>query len=310
MLFVHRPHTNPFTKDPVVSLATLPVDQILKLSFPSFHKPLELARALNRSGSEEDRRKALALLEGLITKYHHVLAIGQEYVLALAEYHEHDRAEQVLKLLEKSFSNLDEELLCRWGRLFKNRGDAYVGPTVSRPDSPPPDPVLAAEFYRRSLEKYDQAYRIRSGHYPGINKATLLLIVGWLKSAASGAPRAVEIHESAELAGRLLADRPHWPRDQPDDETDWHPATAGEAHLLRQEWSQAAAQYREALKGKSVTAHARESMRRQVERILMCFLNLGVAIRPPFDDAAALFSAQSHPSSGAASESPGGPSEQ
>ncbi len=120
---------------------------------------------------------------------------------------------------------------------------------------PTSDPVLAGEFYRRSLEKYDQAYRIRSSHYPGINKATLLLIVGWLKSNAPGAPRALEISESAELAGRLLTDRPHWPRDQPDDETVWHPATAGEAHLLRQEWSQAAAQYRVALKGLSVTAH-------------------------------------------------------
>ena len=33
-----------------MSQATFSVEQILKTPFPSYHKPLELARTLNRSG--------------------------------------------------------------------------------------------------------------------------------------------------------------------------------------------------------------------------------------------------------------------
>ena len=166
-----------------MGLSALTVEQILKTPFPSYHKPLELARAWNRSGHEEERRKATRLLVGLRERYPHVLAIGQEYVLSLEEALEADRAEEVLKSLEKTFPNLDEELLCRWGRLFKDRGDAYVRLPWSNPDGQPPDPDLAGQFYRKSLEKYEQAYRLRSGHYPGINAATLLAAPGFAEVA-------------------------------------------------------------------------------------------------------------------------------
>jgi hypothetical protein len=285
-----------------MSLSALTVEQILRTPFPSYHRPLELARVWNRSGNEEDRRKAMELLDGLRARYPHVLAIGQEYALALEESLEPDRAEEVLGSLEKSFSNLDEELLCRWGRLFKDRGDAFVRLPWSKPDGQPPDTELAGQFYRRSLEKYDQAYRIRSGHYPGINKATLLLILGSLKPPAPGGSPGPELLESAELAGELLADRPNWPREQPDDETVWHPATAGEAHLLRREWPQAVSQYRAVLQSKSLSPHALVSMRRQVQRIVMCFRSLGVVISPPFGDLSPLFGTGPLPHSGAGSE--------
>ena len=222
-----------------------------------------------------------------------MLAIGQELVLALEECHEPDRAEQMLKTLEKSFLNLDEEFLCRWGRLFKDRGDEYTPLPWSSPGGRLPDPILAEAFYRKSLAKYDQAYRIRFGHYPGINKATLLLILGSLNAQQAGraldsAP-ANEVLESVELAGTLLEKRAQWTRDQADDETVWHPATAGEAHLLRREWEQAAAQYREALQGKNLDHHARASMCRQAERIIAAFRNLNIAIPRPFDDTTVFF---------------------
>jgi hypothetical protein len=244
---------------------------------------------LTRSGTEEDRRKAVALLDGLRHRYPHVLAIGQELVLALEESREADRAEEVLKTLEKSFLNLDEEFLCRWGRLFKDRGDEYTLLPWSQPRRRAPDLVLAEAFYRKSLAKYDQAYRIRFGHYPGINTATLLLILGSLAPREPGSAERPELSKSAELAGTLLANRANWPGEQPDDLPVWHPATAGEAHLLRREWAEAAYQYQVALEGKNVTPHARDSMRRQVERILMCFHKLNVAPAPPFDDPASLF---------------------
>jgi hypothetical protein len=276
-----------------MSKATISVDQVLKTPFPSYHQPLDLARALSRSGEEAKRLKAVALLEGLRKRYPHVLAIGQEFVLALIECNQQERAEQVLKALENTFANLDEESLCRWGRLFKNRGDDYLElPAGAASSRFAPDLERAEEFYRRSLKKYDQAYRIRGGHYPCINKATLLLVGSLMARRTGQTPGAsltTELIESVELAGTLLKNWTSWRTDQPDDERLWHPATAGEAHLLRQEWAQATALYCEAMEARTITHHARESMRRQVDRILLAFGSLGISIPSPFDDTAAYF---------------------
>jgi hypothetical protein len=272
--------------------ATFSAEQVLATPFPSYHHALELARALNRSGDPERRQKALALLDGLRRRYPHVLAIGLELVLALTERHEHERAEHALKDLEHAFPNLDEESLCRWGRLFKDRGDDYDELPGALSNRFPPNLERAEEFYRRSLAKYDQAYQIRAGHYPGINKATLLLNLGSLKAqrTGQGAGSLKEVLESEELARELLENRGSWRADNPDDETTWHPATAGEAHLLCREWAEAAANYREALDGGDLNPHARESMRRKVERILAAFHTLDItSITPPFDDPAAFF---------------------
>ncbi len=286
----------------IAPIPTPTVNAILKVPFPSYHRPLAWAHQWLSSGDPERKQAAVELLKKLYERYDHAVAVGQELVLALMESGSEAQAEAetTLQGIDARFAKLDEELLCRWGRLFKDRGDAYVRLPWSKPDHLPPDPELAGQYYRRSLEKYDQAYRIRSGHYPGINKATLLLIVGSLRPPAPGGSPRPELLESAELAGKLLADRPSWPHEHPDDETVWHPATAGEAHLLRQEWAQAVSQYRAALQSKILTPHARESMRRQVERIVMCFRTLGVAISPPFDDLRTLFgtSPLPHPSAG------------
>jgi tetratricopeptide (TPR) repeat protein len=274
-----------------MSQATFSVEHVLKTPFPSFHKPLELARILNRSGEDSQRIKALRLLDGLRKVYPHVLAVGQEFVLALIESGEHDRAELALKSLEHTFANLDEETLCRWGRLFKDRGDDYLELPGAVSNRYAPNPEIAMEFYRKSLEKYDRAYQIRSGYYPGINKATLLLILGSLKAGqTSQTPGSIkELFESEELARKLLTSRTSWKVDHPDDATIWHSATAGEAQLLLREWSQAAALYREALNAKNLNHHARETMLRQVERVLAAYRSLGVAISPPFDDTTAFF---------------------
>jgi hypothetical protein len=273
-----------------VDLATPPIDLILRTPFPSYHKPFELAQAMSRSGDDTERCKAIELLEGLCARYPHVVAFGQELVLTLMESGRLEEAELALKRFEKASPILDEEFLCRWGRLFKDRGDEYVRLPWSEARGLEPNPALAAELYRKSLDKYGQAYQIRQGYYPGINKATLLLLLGSLRPAPPDGGTRPELLESAELAERLLLSRAHWQKDQPHDETVWHPATAGEAHLLRQEWADAAGQYREALKRKAITFHARSTMRRQVERILLCFHNLGIEPAPPFDQPALLFS--------------------
>ena len=248
----------------------IPVDALLKVPSPSYHKLLAVARAASRSAVSEECRWSVTALEGLTKRYPHVLVIGQELVLALLECKEEVQAEDVLGQLDRSFTNVDEETLCRWGRLFKDQGDAYVRLPWSDPDGRPADPEMARVFYKKSIERYDQAYRIRSGHYPGINKATLLLILGTLQPPIAGAPPR-EIEESDALAAALLAGRSNWPASFTEDETLWHPATAGEAYLLRRKWDAAAQQYGDALKSRYITAHARTAMYRQVARIRMCF---------------------------------------
>ena len=292
-----------------MSQATFSVEQVLKTPFPSFHKPLELARILNRSGEDSQRITALRLLDGLRKRYSHVLAVGQEFVLALIESSEHDRAELALKSLEHTFANLDEETLCRWGRLFKDRGDDYLELPGAKSNRYAPNQDIAMEFYRKSLEQYDRAFEIRSGYYPGINKATLLLMLGSLKARQTGqAPGSIkELFESEELARKLLTSRTSWKGDHPDDGTIWHSATAGEAQLLLREWTHAAALYREALNARNLNRHARETMLRQVERVLAAYRSLGVAIPPPFDDSTSFFAPGAGNSEGKNGEIAGAP---
>jgi hypothetical protein len=274
-----------------MTIMQIPVETFLRVPSPSYHKLLAIARAASRSGVKERCRWAVDVLEGLMRRYPHALPIGQELVLALLECNDEERAEMVLGQLDRTFRNVDVETLCRWGRLFKDRGDAYVRLPWSDDPGRPADPVMARVFYKKSIDRYDQAYAMSSLYYPGINKATLLLILGTLGPLAGGV-RAREIDESDTLAASLLADRSNWPSSLPEDETLWHPATAGEAYLLRQNWIAAAQQYADALESRHLNAHARTAMYRQVERIRRCFLTLGITIPPPLGDPAVFFGAK------------------
>lgn len=251
----------------------------------SYHRLLRIAQKWIRAGNDAEKREAVALLNELRRAYPHALAIGQELGLALMECGRHDEAEQVLHELEGQFPNLDEETLCRAGRLYKEYGDRH---TVA-----PADLNTAAAYYRSAIAKYDAAYQIRLGHYPGINKAALLHLLGTLDPATAQEERSAGFRRQSETVAReLLARREQWPHDQPEDLTVWHPATEAEARLLLQEWQRAAALYRQVQQASGLTAHAIKSMRGQVERILHGFRNLGIAEMGPFSDLDALFPAK------------------
>jgi tetratricopeptide (TPR) repeat protein len=264
------------------------LERVIRTPFPSYHTPLDLARTMGRSRDHDEQDRAVRLLDGLAGRYPHVLAIEQERIFVLMAMGHPDRAEAELKRAEKEFPLLDEEFLCRWGRLFKDRGDAHAALVGSSGGQV--DPALAERYYRKSLEKYDRAYEIRKGHYPGINKATLLLILGTLGPRPRDEIERVEDRESFDLAGRILEGSGRWRSEQPDDDAVWFPATIGEAHLLRREWRAAGESYRRALDARAVTGHARDTMRRQVVRILHCFEKLGLTPDHPFDDLGSLFS--------------------
>jgi len=59
-------------------------------------------------------------------------------------------------------------MLCRCGRFFKDKAQACMEDALNE-SSPARAEALrsAEEYYRLALDKYDQAYQIRRGHYPG-----------------------------------------------------------------------------------------------------------------------------------------------
>jgi hypothetical protein len=130
---------------------------------------------------------------------------------------------------------------------------------------------------------------LRHGHYPGINQATLLLLLAALARQRKEDTRSLNYLRQAEAAADdVLARRAHWPKDFPDDNI-WHPATAGEANLLKRNWPEAASQYGAALGAANVRPFHRQSIGKHARRILDALAFLDVRPEPPFDNPDALF---------------------
>lgn len=209
-------------------------------------------------------------------------AIGQELVLAHLQADNVAAAQALLHELAAELGAPDEESLCRWGRLFKDHADALLpkgNDSAGSADS-------ALGFYLKSIDKYDEAFQLRRGHYPGINKASLLLIVASLCKHES---RHAQLrNDSRQLADELLASRARWPKQQDDDDV-WHWATEGEAHALLERWDRAAACCRRALDEPCCQQFHAGSMSKQLMRILEALRQLQIADFGPLNDLPALF---------------------
>jgi len=246
---------------------------VLRRPYPSYHKPLEIARGWLRDGTHQS--DALELLTMLRSKYAHVLAIGNELVLALLENDRHAEAMAELGRLDRQFQEVDEETRCRWGSLYKREGDR------AWKDG---DLVTAENRYLQALEEYKRGYALRHGHYPGINKATMLLLLAALARQRKGDPRSLDyLHRAEVAADDVLARRDHWPKDFADDNI-WHLATVGEAYLLKRNWPEVASHYAAALGTTNAQPFHRQSIGKQARRILDALALLDVLPEPPFDD--------------------------
>jgi hypothetical protein len=250
---------------------------VLRRLYPSFHPQLACARDWLREGGPR-KEDALVLLKGLRQRYPHVLAVGGELVLALLEAGQFAEARADLAGLERQFLNLDEETRCRWGRYYKDAGDrAWREEDLDR----------AEQNYLEALRQYELGHGLRQGHYPGINRATLLLLLAALAWQRQD-DRCHSFSQQADRAAdELLSQRAQWSRELPDDHI-WHPATAAEAYLLKRNWAEATEQYRVALAAEDVLPFHRASMGKQARRILDAWRRLAVPVGPEFD-ANALF---------------------
>src|SRR5207248_1669072 len=121
----------------------------------------------------------------------------------------------------------DHESLSRLGRTYKNAGDKAwekryeSGPAVDAlvPRSP------AWQQYEMALKVYEEAFRLTGHHYPGINAASLALL---LKDVAKAQALARQVAE-------ICADPDAFTRD----DHFWVYATEGEAALVLEDYGDA-----------------------------------------------------------------------
>ncbi len=234
--------------------------------WPSYHRPLETAREGVRAGGNR-LSEAIDQLRALREQYGHVQAIGHELVLALLQAGRQHEAMDQLDALDQQFSlELDEETLSRRGRCYKEAADAALAAN---------DLIQAEQWYRRALDRYEAAFALRHGHYPGINLATTLLLLAVVVSARGRLEESATLQRRIEKeALQLLADRPRWPVTYSDDNI-WHLATTAEAYLLLRQWGPAAEAYRQAFAERNVQPFHRESAGKQARRILAAWRRLG-----------------------------------
>lgn len=263
-----------------MSSASPTVEELKQCFFPDYGWLLEIGRQWVQTNEPERIKSAIQLFEYCRQEYPHAPQFGVELALALLEMEKDTEAEPILKEIEPLFGVPDEELLCRWGRIFKDRGDRHAL-------SKQPALALASAFYRRSLEKYDAGFQLRHGHYPGINKATLQLILAGLESNALERQRLLA--ESATTAKELLARRKEWTRSSADDNI-WHLATEAEAHCLEGHWDEAVHAYRCALNESNLKPFHRQSMAKQARRIVQAYRTIGIADVNRLDEIEKLFS--------------------
>jgi tetratricopeptide (TPR) repeat protein len=206
----------------------------------SHHARLGFATVLGRSSEREDARNAAArLLEELREQYPHVLEVEEELVLLYLELGKRQEAEELLQLVSRRYNLLSEEMLCRFGRSWKDQGAAQ---SVDDPG--------AARFFEQALHWYLRAYEIRNNYYPGINVATLYFVLGDSSRAAATAQNVL-----VAVSGGTGVD-----------ELAWIQASQAEAHLLLANDAEAEKFYRKAVE--VLSARDRKSTCRQVILIL------------------------------------------
>jgi hypothetical protein len=178
--------------------------------------------------------------------------------------------------------------------VYRDKGDSFVTYPIY---AEPPEISIggatenaseALRYYRLALAEYGAAYKIRFGHYPGVNVATLHLLIAAFSS--SNSERASNVGASEPIARNLLSRRGEWPLELRDDPI-WHAATEGEINLLLKDWPTRYNCYRAAQTHDEFQPFHRGSMLKQVIRIVYCQKRIGVPSVGAFEDLGMVFGA-------------------
>jgi len=216
-----------------------------------------------RCWNERDRRNPDELLDRGITslregivRFPHAIVLKEQLALLLSttnqpENHELARRE-VEPLYKLACVFRDHELLSRLGRIYKDRADRLCDGSFTHAEMLE-GALPAFQAYQASLKYYKLAYDFSHDYYPGINAATLALLVG--------------DHElKNQLANEVLAICSQLPLDRVDQE--WILASEGEACLLLGNIDRAKHFYSHALDRLLPSETGKkESMAKQIRRI-------------------------------------------
>ena len=184
---------------------------------PSYRVGLALAHKKLNAGKLDE---ALSLIEQARTDFPVAVPLLTERALILAEQRKLNEAIAAVQPLRRfCWVFGDFETLTRIGRAFKNLADkAWDGLGVA--GAAPPRGSAPWQYYQEAYHLYNDAFQISGGnHFPGVNAATLALLVG---------DEQVSRELAAKVAASCLAARLH----ALGEDLYWIFAAEGEAALL------------------------------------------------------------------------------
>ena len=203
--------------------------------YPCFRIPVAHAHRLWKDRQTPARlRRAMDMMKQAARRFVHAVPLLQEYALLLSETGRHEQALDVLGQFEDLCRVFrDEQTLSRIGRSCKNLGDLALAhhPVPFRELRGHP----AWQWYEAALRRYRQAFQISRDYYPGVNAATLALIVGLRQESESLAAEAQAACRRQDLSALSSENR------------FWVLVSEGEASLLLGKSADAANYYEQAI---------------------------------------------------------------
>lgn len=124
------------------------------------------------------------ILDQAIKEYPTAVPLRSEYALCLAQQDRYREAiEQVEAISGLCVEFKDYETLCRLARVYKDLGDRRLATDLKQQygdfdGMADTEFHVARQLYVDAMRLYEQAYAISQNYYPGINAATLALLVG------------------------------------------------------------------------------------------------------------------------------------
>ncbi len=251
---------------------------------PSYQAPLAVAYRWNR-GDERERGQAEQLLNCLIKRYPAALHVCFEWAFNRAKQGRSDDALKSLKQIHETFGDaMGEDAYSLWGRCYKEAGDRNLenGRRCERGSAEQRSSFEDADdAYILAVARYQQAYDVEGGFFPGINLATLLFLRAGLNTCLDRPSEAASLRQqSSDLAVTLGQSKL---REKLPDDNIWRRATQAEAAILRRDWSYAALRYRAALDQENGQVHHPASMGHQLRRLIEAYSLFGETVpREPF----------------------------
>lgn len=192
------------------------------LKVVGWEQPFSVARRLHRTGAPQGLKQAKAILSRLVEMFPHVPQPWEDLVLICLDQQLSDEADIVLA---RAVSCLEptEELLCRFGRIEKDRGNTHFDQQ---------NWSAAVHHFERAFSHYKLAHQLNAGHYPAINMAALRLQQSVAEKHLGHRDSSVIFQQASQSIARQLIDtRSTWPIVL-DNDTLWHLATEAEAYFL------------------------------------------------------------------------------